>query len=541
MHNNAKYKIVLVEDEKTVREAICGIIDWDSHGFELVGEAGNGQEALDIIEATEPDVIITDICMPFLDGLELTKRAALISPTSKVVIITGFEEFDYAQKAVKLNVYDFILKPVTASEFSETLLRIKQELDREIVERTDMERLKEQYAESLEVLRNRFFFNLFMGNLDRMDIKANIERLSLDIFSDRYIAAILRLDNMNEVAHSFGDDNKPLASFAILNIVQDILAKYDQAIVVNDRDYQYSILFIKRKWDETDFKNYVLRIVDEIIISLKKYMNMVMSAGIGDECDSLDKVRYSYNDAATALEYRVLIGNGKAIVKSDVERRSSFVYQNIQDNLSRFANTLKTGTKQEIIEALNLFFDVIQFENTDLSVFRTSLMELSVTIIKAYSHMNTLGDESVQTDFQLLYKVFDMEDLSEIQQYFKEACMKLYDQISRLRQDEWTILAEKAMLFIKENYQNKNLNVQMVCDHLHLSASYFSRIFKNGTGNKFVDCLTALRIDRAKELLRNTALKSYEIADMVGYQDPHYFSYIFKKKTGASPKEYRSK
>lgn len=541
MHKNAKYKIVLVEDEKTVRDAICGIIAWDSLGFELAGEAGNGQEALDIIEAAEPDVIITDICMPFLDGLELARRAALISPTSRVVIITGFDEFDYAQKAVKLNVYDFILKPVTASEFSETLLKIKQELDREFVERTNLERLKEQYAESLGVLRNRFFLNLFMGNLDRMDIQTSIERLSLDIISDRYIAAILRLDNISEVAHSFGEDNKPLASFAVLNIMQDILEKYDQAVIVNDKDYQYSVLFIQKRWDDKDFKTHVLRIVDEIIISLKKYMNMVISAGIGDECDALDKVRYSYNDAATALEYRVLIGCGKAIVKSDVERRSSFVYQNIQDKLTRFANTLKIGTKQEILEDLDLFFSVIQHENTGLSVFRTSLMELSVTIIKAYSHLNALGDENIQTDFQLLYKVLEMEDLSEIQQYFRDACMKLYDQIMRERQDEWTILAEKAMLFIKDNYQNKNLNVQMVCDHLHLSASYFSRVFKNGTGDKFVDCLTALRIDRAKELLRNTALKSYEIADMVGYQDPHYFSHIFKKKTGATPREYRSK
>lgn len=238
------YKVILVEDEEPVREAIRDIIDWNSLGLSLVGEARDGREALEIISKVEPDIILTDIYMPFVDGLELIEKAKGIVPTAKFIIITGYEKFEYARRAIKLNVSNYILKPITSSELTDILRKAKEELDSEIAQRKNVENLKSQLEENMEALRERFLMNLILRKMSQQEIIKNMEKYNLDLRGESYIAAVLTIDEPEEVNIVFGEENQQLCDFAILNIGKEILQRYNQHIIFSDQEQQFTILFI---------------------------------------------------------------------------------------------------------------------------------------------------------------------------------------------------------------------------------------------------------------------------------------------------------
>lgn len=275
-------------------------------------------------------------------------------------------------------------------------------------------------------------------------------------------------------------------------------------------------------------------------MSIRRYINIGITAGVGDEYNTLDKIRYSYHDALTALEYRVLVDRERVIVKSDVERKPSLPYQKVHEMLERLKYKIKLGLHDDVKNELDSLFDFVTGLDLNILDFRTMLLEMMVTIVKAYADVCMDSSRSL-FDFASFERLFKINNKDEIKRYFENLCSQLSTKILQMKEDDHSSIVQKACAYIDENYHLKDISIQDVCDYLHLSQSYFSKIFKSRTGETFTEYLTKVRIEKAKELLKNTNLKIYEIAQQVGYDDPHYFSYSFKKKEGISPIEYRGR
>ncbi len=534
--NNHLYKIVIVEDEEPVRKAISEVIDWEKHGFELVFQANDGQEALDFIQDMQPDVLFTDICMPIMDGLELTKKVMEINRSIKVVILTGYSEFEYAKQAINLNVNKYILKPITAAELTGILVELKTELDDEIREKRSLNHYKKQYEESRKILEEKAFLNLLDSNRKEYITIEYFARLGIDLDAENYIVSVLVAENIDEIVKSQWDNDFQLLDFAICNVVREILNQYKQGIVFIGPDGQLIIIFKDTGPMVNRFNDYCIDIINQVMFNIKRIFHLEISVGVGDIYSSIEMISYSYMDALSALEYKLLVGNGKIIVRSDIESKGKPAAKKIDEIIKKLKHYIKISDIKKVGKQVDFLFEFIKSSKITIAEFKTILLKLNVSIMEV---SNDLTDDNSWKLFELFSEVFNKENIDKIKEYYLNLCNNLLNIAIEYRKNNQIDLIKSAVKYIYDNFRNSELDVQMISEYLHLSTSYFSRLFKRSTGETFVEYLTRVRMDKSKELLKTSAMKITEISEYIGYNDPHYFSYNFRKQTGVSPSEYR--
>lgn len=534
------YRVMIVEDEIPIRNIIARIINWQELGYELVYQADNGQMALSWLETEKVDLIITDISMPFMDGLELCRHLKQVAPLTTVVILTGHNEFDYAQKAITLGVSNYLLKPITKVDFTETLQDIRQEMDDKFNAQRDLAFLRRQYHKSKDVLMNKFFINLILGYtqpyyLDQDDI--------LDVSTEApfYAVAAMAIEGEQLEEDAFWGKDRPLLEFAIYNMAQELLASIDQDIIFLGPGNQICMILKRQSSTDSDEKNRIIQCLEQIALQTEELFNMSATVGISDVCHNLDELAFAYGEANAALEYRVLESSEHVIEKSVMEKKSSFAFKKIEEQLVRLEYSIKVGDKAGINKIIPYIFSVINYEKVNLNEFRTFLMQMGIAIFKAYNDIRNDDGSDVFFDYSIFSKVFEISEFNEVQNYFLNLCEELSGKIQIIREDEEQGHVKEACAYIEEHYSDPLLSLEELCKVLYLSPGHFSRLFKKAKGVNFVDYLTKVRMDRAKYLLANTGQKMYEISRDIGYEDPNYFSYNFKKHTQMTPSEWRKR
>lgn len=535
------YKVIFAEDEVPLRKAICQIMDWESMGFELAYEANDGQEALDYIEMYKPDVLLTDICMPLMDGLVLAKKVRERLHSMKIVILTGHDEFEYAQEALNLNVTKYILKPTTPQEFKEVMLKLKEELDAELLQKRNIVKYKQQYEESQKVLREKALLSLLTHrdqNLTYMLESCN--RLGIDLNAKHYITAVSLIENKEEIAKEYWDGDYQLIDFAICNVCKEVLQEYNQDLVFLGHDHDVVIILKEKEMELRRFEDYCVDIMNEVKFNIKRVFNLELSVGIGDKYENFKEIPYSYQDALTALEYRILLGTSKIIVRSDIERKILHEKQKLDEWLMDLEHLIKTNDLAKVKQHLEYIFHYVKHSKMSITEFRTLLLKITVNILNVHNEIVQYNDQDDFVRFDIFNKVYHKENLDEVKSYYVELCETLIENIEKSRAQDQANLVTRAISYINNQYGNIKLDVQMVCEHLHVSTSYFSRLFKTETNETFVEYITRKRMEKAKELLKTSNMKVFEISQVIGYEDPHYFSYNFRKQTGMTPTEFRN-
>lgn len=345
------YKLLLVEDEADVREGILAEIDWAACGFELVDAAENGQEAVELMERFVPDVVVTDIQMPFMDGLQLSEWIRDHYPTTKIIILTGFDEFEYAQKAVKLHIDEYLLKPYSSEDLVSMLAKIKSQIDDEAARRENVQTLQEHYRKSLPVLREVFLASLVTRRLPLREIQEKCESYNLDLQGCGFAVSLLSLDNLGADDQEGPADSGSLRRskdtelklFAVLNIAEEIVARHDLGLVFVHNRHVVVLSAVKGAQREPLMER-TLAVLEEIRQSIDKYLKFTVTIGVGTFCPALPEVAYSFQDAVLALDYRPILGDNRIICISDVETR--FVEKLRFDELKEHAliRCLKVGT-----------------------------------------------------------------------------------------------------------------------------------------------------------------------------------------------------
>ncbi|WP_127836316.1 response regulator [Clostridium prolinivorans] len=532
-----KYKLLIVDDEVEVRKGIIEKIDWNFIGFEIVGEAENGKEALEVFEKTLPDVLITDINMPFMNGLELSSIIREKYPTTKIILITGYDEFEYAHKAIKLNVLEYILRPISSSELTEILIKIKNKIDNEIAEKENIEALREYFRKSLPILKEKFLVSLITSTLTKEEIEEKSKSYNIDLSGKNYMVSIVSID-FSSNQKDFKEE-KELWKFSVLNIVEEIIIKYNLGVAFINNE----TVVIISKSDDYD-RNKIIEMnfnaLEELRQTIEKFLKFTVTIGIGNLCNDITKLNQSYQNAVAALDYKIFMGNNRIIWIEDIEPKSAdkVVFDELKER--SLESSIKVGTLEEISDTIDKLFKEISDFKVSFKDYQIYVMEMLTTILKVARNSDIDINDIFGSNHNLFIELYSLNTIEEVQNWFKNISIKIRNYIIKGRQDTANELVEKAKEYVKEHYKESDININKVCTYLHISPNYFSFIFKRETKTTFINYLTHVRMEKAKELLRTTNMKTFEIAENVGYSEPNYFSYSFKKRFNLSPSEYRN-
>lgn len=534
------YRIILVDDEEEVRKSIIKKIDWQDAGFQVVGDAENGQEALEKIEALEPDVVLTDIRMPYMDGLTLAEQVRQKYPSIKIIIFSGYDDFEYAKQAIKLNVIEYILKPVNVEELTVILKKIQHTLDEEIAQRRDVDLLREHYQRSLPIIREQFLNEMLRHPVPEDVAADKLLDYGVNILgAKKWVVAVAEVEQGEigkEQRLSLHQEQK-LIPVSVRRLIGEMLTPYWRLVLFTSPMEMEQVLIVAV--DEGSTQTRLITMLGDVCREVKRVLEVPVTIGIGHSCGSLADIGASYHSAVNALGYKAIVGTGSTIYINDVEpvNLGKLVWEG-RDEAELFA-AIKFGPEGKIRQAVEEIMERMEDAKVHASqyqIFMLSVVNSMIQMLQRYDLdlAKMQGEEG--NFFGAMGKVLKREEFG---QWLLQAALWMNREMNRERESSMKQIIQEAKRYILENYQDPDLSVEKLCRHLHMSPAYFSTMFKKETGQAYIAYLTEIRLNKAVELLNKTDDKTYVIASKVGYPEQNYFSYVFKKKFGVSPSKYR--
>lgn len=533
------YKILLVDDEEEVRLSIIKKIPWEELGFCVVGDAENGEDALEKIELLEPDLVLTDIKMPYMDGLTLAESIRKENSGVEIVMFSGFDEFEYAKQAIKLNVIEYILKPVNVEELTEILGKIKIKLDKKNAVKKDLEILRENYRKSLPIIKEQFLTDIVHGKLTTEEIEEGMISYELPIAKAKnwVVSSVLieipRTTCQPDLRSLHNE--KELIPISVQKILDEKMEK--QYSYVTFRTSMGICIIFGLKTGKSMSR--LVDILTDVCKECKKILEVSVTIGVGEFCDNVNKLRDSYLESRDAVGYRSSVGSDIAICIQDVENIKKEYLQFDEQSESQLISVLKFGTMKEIGALVEKLINKIEESKVHLRQQQAYMISIINALMRFIQRYEVEVSSILGKDRDYFSIIAQLTTLESMQNWLYQACVTISESINRERNNTAKNMIQDAKEYILKNYENPDLSVEMVCDYLHISQTYFSTVFKKETGQNYVNYLTDIRLNKAIELLNETEDKTYIIASKVGYQDPNYFSYVFKKKFGVSPSKYR--
>ncbi len=522
------YKVFLVEDEIVTREGIRDNVDWLSAGLAFCGEAPDGEMALPLIEECKPDILITDIKMPFMDGLQLSKIVREQMPDVKIIILSGHDEFEYAQAAVKLGVTEYLLKPISSNELLKALERIVLLLDSEREERKSYTELQRRNQANSVLLREKFLLRLVMGGISSTEAIEQSKQFGLSIIAQYYLVLLLKIEP--------SDESSPFGYYEYQRV---------EKIVSDQADNDVNVLYIKKDIDELvllligdnpdQLQEYGISLGNLVKRDVAKEKNCNMKTGMGTPQQRLGEIHRSFVEALMSVEKKSLLPH-----PVDLNKGAEYFELSKLDRLA-LENYLKFGALQNYEEYYST-----HIHSVSEAALRSDLIKnylLVDVVLSVTQFIRDLGGEVSQI-------IPDVDDIENLLKNITSAG-QMNDVLKRIIHNtlifrdsranhERSKLIQEAKLYVDTHFSDPSLKMNLVAEKFNISSGHFSTVFRQNVGETFRDYLTGLRFNRAKELLLSTNLKCAEIASQVGYNDPHYFSTVFKKNAGLSPQQFRA-
>ena len=532
------YSIILVDDEEEVRKSIIKKIEWQAAGFHVVGDAENGEDAMEKIEMLEPDVVLTDIRMPYMDGLQLAEKVRQRYPSMKVVIFSGYDDFEYAQRAIKLNVSEYILKPVNVEELTSILKRIKENLDLEIEEKRNLSRLREKYRKSLPIIREQFFNELVHKNLKKDLAEQKLREYDIPILGARkWMLAAIDVEEGDVVESLSLHSEEELIPISVMQIVREKLEGYCRFALFQSASEADMVVITAL--DEDNSITGLTDVLGDICKETKRILKVPVTIGIGHSCEDISGIPKAYQSAVDALGYKAIAGNGSTIYINDMEPVGSGKLEFDSLTEGELISAIKFGPKEKIESSVKNIMEKMKTAKVHFRQQQIYMIGIFNSIIQMMQQYDLALEDIMGEELESMVLFDKLKKIEEFGQWLLRIAGKLNHLINQERDMTTRQVIQEAKQYILDNYQNPDLSVEMICRHLHMSPAYFSTVFKKETGQAYIAYLTDVRLNKAVELLNKTDDKTYIIASKVGYQEQNYFSYVFKKKFGVSPTRYR--
>ena len=536
-------KVFLVEDEIVMREGIKKNIQWEKEGFEFVGEASDGELAYPLIQKTRPDILITDIRMPFMDGLELSRLVKQELPDTKIMILSGYDEFEYAKEAINIGITDYLVKPISGAKLLEAVKKVAQIVEEEKEQKKFLQTFEKEREENARLARQKFFRKLVSGTQPvSVSLKEGRE-IGMDLTADRYNIVLFQAFS-DKAADVYSEEQNTAGQ-----MIEKAAGQIPGVLMIELGLEGWA--FILKETGEHSVSETEQKLLRQLEDSVKNSGDEQLEyfGGVGTEVVRLSELKQCFENASRAFAYRYLKKRNQILRFEETEKETD-QGEELQvgllnlDKMDRkiVENFLKTGTSGEVPHFINEYFQSLGEKNIQSLLFRQYVtMDMYFTAVSMVEQLGYTSEELVKKcgDFKAMTAVFST--VAQSREYMCkvfESAMELRDAVS---QQKYSSLLQKARNYIEENYDNEEISLNMTAAVVNLSPNHFSTIFSQEMGQTFIEFLTEVRMKKAKELLRSTTMKTAEIAFAVGYKDAHYFSYLFKKTQECTPREFRSK
>ena len=536
-------KVFLVEDEMVIRRGIKNSIDWEKEGYIFCGEASDGELAYPMIIKEKPDILITDIRMPFMDGLELCKLVKKELPNIKILILSGYDEFDYAKEAIRLGVTEYLLKPISSGKLLEALNGVSESIRREKEDKDLVRKYMEEMRENTEHEKQKFFEQMIAGNLSMADALETGKKYEMNLSAGMYNLLLFRF--------TLGEENRKSG---------ELLGEAEYAIEKLTERLEYVFEFQRgvEGWEfllmadnEEQMSERVKELSKDLEEIMKNYSTIAYFGGIGQPVARLRELEESFREAERALAARFTMELNRIISVEDIRMAQNVdtlddieitSFGEIEKTRTMLEKFLNNGAEDEIDEFVDVYINELPEENLKSVLMRQYIiMDAYIVMMSFCEKIEGIEGEMQAQSEELKNSMKTIQTLEEIKNYIRMLLKKIIGVRDTISGRRYSDIIEIAKDQIRKTYMSDEISLNTIAAEVGMSPSYFSSIFSKEMGKTFVEYLTEIRMDRAKELLMCSSMKTSEIGYEVGYKDPHYFSYIFKKTQNCTPKEFRAR
>ena len=529
-------KVFLVEDEFVVREGIKNNIDWKAHGYEFCGEASDGELAYPMIQKLKPDIVITDIKMPFMDGLTLSKLIKKEMPWIEIIILTGHQEFEYAKEGINIGVAQYLSKPIS----SEDLVREVNALALKIDEKNKERQIRDMYMKEMEENflkeKKELFQYIVEGQKSVVELIEMADTLGIDLSAMWYNIVLIKAQFVNQASEEFS--KKLLAIETKLEEYAD-----NKRVIIFDRNLEGKALLFKAdtKAELLEVQAEYLNYTEEV---MREFEDIRYFGGIGEPVNRLREIPLSFEQASHAFAHRYLTKESRIVNCDDISQN---VYQNSDDfditnidtkqiDRAKIREFLKTGQREEAVYFVEEFFRALGKNAMRSTMFRQYIiMDAYFCVVDFVEGLQLSKEEIEPVDIMSATLQSEENAMAYVVKIIEKA-LELRESVASNRYGD---VVDAVIKYIDENYADEELSLNLLASHVNFSPNHLSMVFSQQTGQTFIKYLTDYRMNKAKELLKCTGKRSSVIAMEVGYKDSHYFSYLFKKTQGMTPTQYR--
>lgn len=535
-------KIFLVEDEIAIRKGIKNSIDWEKEGYEFVGEAGDGELAYPMILKTKPDILITDIKMPFMDGLQLSKLVRKELPATKILILSGYDEFEYAKEAIKLQVAEYLLKPISSAKLLDVLAQVKEVIRQEQEEKELIKKYKEDMKENRELEKERFLNQIITQNLSLAQILETGESLGMDLSAPLYNVLLLKITENGGKQETYAEIESALDTLSGVFSFRRGVDEWLFLLTADDAEKMERRIESCRK---------TVRQITEKTDPPVEYFG-----ALGNPVERLREIKNSLKEAEKKFAFQYLkkwnqileipvrdVGSSENPQTEKKENEELLISSVQVDKLNHkiIENFIHTGLRREVSNFVDDYFMSLGEKSVQSLMFRQYVaMDFYLAAVAFLERLGFSSKELVERCGDLKEMEQVIQTIEQTKEYIKkvlDATLECRESVSRKRYSD---LLKEAVSYIEHHYEEEDISLNQVAASVNISPSHFSTIFSKEMGETFIEYLTNVRMERAKQLLRSSTMKTAEIAYAVGYKDAHYFSYLFKKIQKCTPREFRT-
>lgn len=530
-------KVLIVDDEHLVRIGLRMSIDWQENGFELLDEASNGKMALEIIEDKKPDIVITDIKMPGMDGIELIKKIREGNSLIKFIVLSGYNDFELVREAMKLGAVDYLLKlSLKPENLLEILKKVKEAIENENKKNEDSIHISRSININIDYIKDEFFKRIFSNGVQNADELYSEFGKCLKVRDSTLTVILAAIDfvSLQNILGKYKD--KEQFKTSLRNVIKEYLGGFADNEVVNINPKEYALI-INIKNDH--------KMIERICTGLNEMINLVFSIrmrfGISCECNGFNEIDRGYAEARLAAEQAFYIPSRTIAfcMNKEGELNRNLPLDELNERIGKIYKALGSLNEESIeYEVRSFFFMIAQYQPMPVQKVIEIMEEIVFNTAQILRSSNITWKDVSEKYRSIFYVLSDMDSIAFAEEYMTSALKAAMSSIASAGSKTDREEIKKVIRFLENNYK-KNISLGTVAELVNLNEAYLSYVFSKEMGKTFTDYLTEVRIEKAKEYLKTSNLKVYEISEEVGYNDEHYFNKVFRKTTGKTPLEYR--
>jgi len=520
------YRVLIADDEEFDLQGLQRFIPWSQLGIDIAAAVNSGYAALDVIQENRIDILVSDIRMPNMSGLELARKALEKLPDLEIVFISGYEDFQYAKQALDLNAASYILKPVNDAELTEVIYKLKTRLD----QKNKRKQTELEYEHIAPMIKHQIVHDLLLEMIDPDECLKLAKKINLPDQDTCFRAVVVEIDDFSWKLSSYEEGERERLLHSLLDKISGLckdsnlthyckITPYRIALIVNEEIEYLKTVF--EYWLQVIACNFPLTI----------------TIGIGNTAASPAMLKESLHQAERALDYKMFSGKSKVMLYSELEETQLQDTIRFELQLDALFMSLSNYDLVRINDEIEKLFDLVQGFRSKITVQHFII----VLIVKLDEYLHTLNENiycMLEIDIKNLEILFQFETIGDIRSWLRRRLFELSELLQLKKEKGNQKLISEVTHYIEE-LLHTNITLRDIANKFSFSPNHLGFLFKENTGKSFTDYIIGLRMEKARRLLQNPKLKVFEVADQVGYKNLTYFCRQFRKEYGVSPGDYR--